>query len=73
MEKEIRRFIAETDDGEKFTIIEYQNFTTHRPINGPSQTIPGLKRLTLLDGSHVNMIDEETFQIVQTDQIIRKI
>ena len=73
MEREIRRFQAASDDGDVFTVIEYQNFIERRLLSGDTSITKGLKRLVLSDGSRVNQIDPETFKIVQTDQIIRKI
>jgi hypothetical protein len=72
MEQETGRFRAISDDGQEFVVIEYQPIRETRTLSGTSIT-KGLKRLVLSDGSSVNQIDPETFKIVQTDQIIRKI
>ena len=73
MREEIARHECEDDNLSEYTVIEYQNFTTFRPISGPAQRVPTTKMLMLLDGRAVNWIDDNTFQIVETDQIIRKI
>lgn len=76
MEQEIDRFEAKADDGTVYTIIEYQEFTEHRPVDSPNtEWVKGMKRLELEDGSPVNAVrnDPETFQIVATDQIVRRI
>lgn len=73
MEREIDRFQAQNEAGDVFTIIVFQRFGDSRPLSGPVRYLPGSKRMVLLDGSHVNYIDAETFKIVETDEIIRKI
>jgi hypothetical protein len=73
MEQETGRFRAVSDDGEEFVVIEYQRIHEHKDLNGKISITKGLKRLALNDGSGVNRIDPDTFKIVQTDQIIRKI
>ena len=73
MEQEIGRCTAVADDGTMYTVITYQHFTRSNLISGPQQWIPGTKHMALLNGESVNYIDDETFQIVQTDEIIRKV
>jgi hypothetical protein len=73
MEQETRRFRAVSDDGEEFVVIEYQRIIEHKLLSGATSVTKGLKRLALSDGSSVNQIDPETFKVVQTDQLIRKI
>lgn len=73
MRKEINRYRCIGDAGREYTVIEYQNFTRHQTLNNPPQDIPGSKGCALSDGRDVNWIDENTFQIVQTDEFVRKI
>lgn len=70
--KEVDRFQAESDDGDVYTVVVFQEFIEFRSMTG-NDWKPGLRELKLLDGSHVNEIDSETFQILDTDEIIRKI
>jgi hypothetical protein len=70
---ETRRFRARKDDGEVVTVIEFQEQISFRPLNGPPSSLPGAKVLTLPDGSHVNFIDENTFKIVQTGEVVRRL
>jgi hypothetical protein len=73
-EVEINRFKAKSEDGKEYTIIEYQE--EHDVTSMPSEYrewLPGLKRLATSDGLAVNYIDSETFKIVSTDEIIRKV
>jgi hypothetical protein len=73
MERETRRFEAVSDAGEEFTVIEYQRIHEHRDLSGKTSVTRGLKRLVLSDGSTVVQIDPETFKILQTDKLIRKV
>ena len=72
MEEEIDRFEAVSDDGEMFTVIVYQELRESRSLTGSSWS-KGLPRLFLSDGKAVNEVDPETFKIVETNQIIRKV
>jgi glutamine cyclotransferase len=55
-------------------VIEYQEYSEYRTINGDWHRADGFKRLELADGSgDLNYIDPQTFKIVATNQIVRKI
>jgi hypothetical protein len=47
-------------------------FSEVRPATQPAKWIDGGKRLTLSDGSHVNHIDVDTFQVLDTNRIARR-
>jgi hypothetical protein len=69
---EIERFLAKTDKGREYTIILYQEHIHTEDFKG-SQDIEGPTRYLTSTGRLVNRIDSETFQIVETDEIVRKI
>ena len=73
MEELIDRFDAASDDGDLFTVEVYQTVRTTRLLNGESRVTRGMKRLALSDGRDLNWIDAQTFKIVVTDEIIRKV
>jgi hypothetical protein len=76
IEREVSRFRARADNGRVYTVIEYQEMIKIdeiRPRGDPTPWHPGAKRLALIDGSPVNQLDPGTFQIVHTNQIIRKL
>jgi hypothetical protein len=73
MEQETNRFRAVAKDGEEFVVHEYQNITEHMDLSGKTSITRRLKRLALSDGSTVIQIDPETFKILQTDKLIRKV
>ena len=71
--EEIGRFRAISDDGEEFTVIQYRSNIESRAHSEPPTRSKGIAQLTLTDGRIVNQIDPETYQIVETNQIIRRI
>lgn len=70
---ETDRFNARSDDGTIYTVIEYQNILESRMLDGSVSRAKGLKSLFLTNGASVNYIDDDTFQVVQTDEIIRRV
>ena len=56
---EIERFRAITDTGRKFTIIIFQEAA-------------GLKKLFTSTGLSVKCIDQHTYQIVLTDEVLKR-
>ena len=75
MRREIDRFPCRSEDGDEFTVVIWQKLSTFRPLSGPPQEVAGIKDATLSDGRHVNFKSGEidTFQILDTDQIIKRI
>jgi hypothetical protein len=43
------------------------------PLSGPPQTSKGTIDLILSDGRDVNLIDDNTFEIVQTGEVLKRI
>ncbi len=73
MRKEIGRYLCIGDIGREYTVIEYQNFRRYQTLNDPPRDFPTTKECFLSDGRDVNFIDENTFQIVLTDEFVRKV
>ena len=71
-EVEIARFRAKTEAGREYVIVQYQEYFSVPSFDDPDET-PGRKWMTTSAGLPVNYIDPETFKIVQTDEIVRKI
>lgn len=65
---EISRFKAESELGDVYTIIEYQTY-----LDAGREEIKGLKELQTEDGQAVNMVDNNTFLIVVTGEILKRI
>ncbi|MET3526481.1 hypothetical protein [Phenylobacterium koreense] len=74
MERELERFECQDEDGRRYTIVAYQEFTAFNPVSGSTRWVAGLKRLELSDGSSfVNYIDEQRYKIVATDTVVRRV
>ena len=73
IERELERFEVKTEDGREMTLIALQTFidVTHNQSKG-QEWIAGLRRWQLEDGLPVNCIDDNTFKIVSTGEIVRK-
>lgn len=69
----IRTIRCEDDQGNQYQVEEWQEFIDAGHMRDPNARIPGMKELRLSDGSPVNFIDSDTFKIVRTDAIIRRI
>jgi hypothetical protein len=72
-QRQTDRIIAVDDDGDEYVIIEYTTFIEFRPISGPATWTKGTKELRLDTGQHVNWIDDDTFQIVSNDRVLRRL
>jgi len=68
MRKEINRYRCIGDSGREYTVIEYQNFTRYQTLNNPPQDVPTTLEWFLSDSRDVNFIDDNTFQILDTDE-----
>ena len=68
----VEEFQAVGDDGKSYEISVYQEFIDTSIMRNPNKRIPGMQEMTLGDGGHVNWIDENTFQIVSSGQIVRR-
>ena len=74
MKKEIERFRAISDDGTEHTVIRYRLDIWFTPVSGKRQLVRSVASFELYgDEREVGMVDSETFKIVETDQIIRKV
>jgi hypothetical protein len=72
-EEEVERWDAEDDHGNRYTVIEWQTFKLFEPLSGPPTWVPTVKRLALTTGEHVNVKDDETYEIFDSEIIIRRI
>ena len=59
------------NDGSHHTVEEYTRYTSHQPIAGAQEWRPG-SREYFVDGEDCNKLDENTFQVVLTDQVLRR-
>lgn len=71
--KEIDQFQVISESGKEYTVTVYQEDIDVSSHDNPNATIPGHKRALTLEGYHVNFIDDNTFRIVETNEIVHSI
>ena len=71
--REIGRFFAKTDSGKEYEVIQYQRYEDVTTMDSPEEEIPTTKFMKTTNDLDVHYIDSETFEIVQTNEIIRKV
>jgi hypothetical protein len=73
MRSEIGRFEAEADDGQQFTIIEYQEEVDVGTGEDPPATDPEAIELFTADGERVLFKYDGTYEIVSSGLLVRRI
>ena len=73
MRSEVGRFAAEADDGQRFTIVEYQEEVDVGTLKDPPATDPAAIELFTLDGERVRFKYEGTYEIVSSGLIVHRI
>lgn len=68
--KFIYRFTVTTESKEIYEILVFQEFFIGNTFGCAPQEIPGLKSYSTSDGRTVNMIDENTYEIIDVQNII---
>ena len=67
--RQINEFKVTDDQGNEFTLVEYQNVTETRSL----KWLPaGSSWFGLADGTSVDKIDDETFRIPANDTVLHK-
>jgi hypothetical protein len=64
LERLIEEFDVRTDAGQILRLYVYQDIIDAGSHDDPHATLPGLKRIVTGNGDPVNLIDEETFDLV---------
>jgi hypothetical protein len=73
MRSEVGRFEAEADDGQRFTIIEYQVDADVGTLEDPPDTDPGAIELFTADGERVMFKYDGTYEIVSSGLLVHRI
>lgn len=69
----LQRIIKCHDEaGSLYEVEEWQEFIDAGHMRDPDAVIPGMKELRLADGGRVNVVDQDTFQIVASGKILRR-
>ncbi len=69
----IEEFDAVSESGQVHSIIVWQEWHDVGTASDPTAKVPGLKEMITSEGIHVNYIDPNTFKLVNTDEIIRRV
>ena len=72
-EKEIGRFYAEDDMGNRYTVVRWQDKIVFRPPSGPVRRIPGKVRHSLVTGEQLDSRADGSLVIVNDDRVIRRV
>ena len=73
MRREIGRFEANANDGQRFTIVEYQEDVDVGTLDDPPATDPEAIELFTSDGERVMFKYEGTYEIVSSGLIVHRI
>ena len=71
METLVQTFEAVDDQGTTHTLLVYQPQVSAATRDNATATIPGMKRITTVDGLSVNRRAKGEYEIVQTGKILR--
>jgi hypothetical protein len=72
-EKEIGRFYAEDDIGNRYVVVRWQDKIVFRPSSGPVRRIPGKIRHSLVTGEQLDSRADGSLVIVNDDTVIRRV
>jgi hypothetical protein len=68
---ETERFKAKSDSGEIYTVLKFQKQINAGSLDNPKPKL--IPRFVTTSGVMLNQIDAETFQIVATNELVRKL
>lgn len=71
--REIDRFIAESADGQRYTVLHLAHQVPFRDNKRNERMLDGARVFQLLDGRHVNFEEAGVFQIFDTEERIWKV
>jgi len=72
MRREIGQFEVKADDGQQFTIVEYQEEVDIGTLEDPPATDPGAIELFTADGERVMFKYEGTYEIISSGLIVHR-
>jgi hypothetical protein len=72
-EREIGRFYAEGDMGNRYTVVQRQDMIVFRPLTGPVRRIPGKIRYSLVTGEQLDDRADGSLVIMNSDTVIRRV
>ena len=72
-EKEIGRFYAEDNMGNRYTVVRWQDKMVFRPSSGRVKRIPGKVRHSLVTGEQLDCRADGSLVFLNDDTVIRRI
>lgn len=60
------------DDGKELPALAVQHWQEISTLDGEKSRIPTIIECKLLNGNHLNRIDDDTFQIVETGETVKR-
>lgn len=73
MERITDEFVVQAESGQTFTIQEFTNFVSAGHRDNPKATVPGMKRLMVTNGMHVNFKEDGLYEIMELGIIARRV
>lgn len=68
----IESFSAADADGRIYHLRITQEIISAASLGDPHGEVPGMKSISLTDGSRVNKVDENTFEVVNTGAVLHR-
>lgn len=72
VEEELARYRCSGDDETYLTVVEYR-FVDIARLEGKVRRRLGATRLTLTDGEPIRYVDPQTFEIIRTGELLRRL
>ena len=72
MRKKTDEFYAESEDGRRYLLVVYTDMIDASSKDS-GEFIPGIKSLFTSDGLQCNHINDDTFQIIESDLILKRV
>lgn len=72
MEEAVARYRCFGDDETRLVVIEYRHLHRKPGINGIRHSL-GARRLSLESGASVRYIDIETFEVIESGELLRRL
>lgn len=73
LSREVDRFQAISDTGEIYTVIEYQIYEVFHSFGSQSNELLHQRDLVTTTGLSVNYIDDNTYMIVATGVVLKRV
>lgn len=73
MQDLIERFKAKGNSGSEYEVLVIQRLVRNSTLDGLDSSLAGLPEAMLADGRRLNKIDDDTFKVVDTGEVVRRL